>query len=179
MPKYIDLFREHNKNTPHKKLVDTYYELLNQIIEDKKSKEYKKMLLKCEMSLSLIEPLIIETKREFGKFDLTSIPAIEIGANFWSVLNGDKNLTILDEIIDFFPELKPWKETAEKADLMKDLSTKIYAYVKNNNGCIQKDLKEKLKINDGKIISNTIYYMELLNLIKREKEGNSYKLFAQ
>lgn len=178
MSEYIDLYRERNKKTSLKKLVDTYYKLLNNILWHKKSKDYKKMLLECEMSLSLIEPLIIDTKREFGKFDLTSIPAIEIGSNFWAVLKDDKNLNILKELVGFFPELSAWKESIDKAFLMKGISSKINEYVKNNSGCMQKELKKNLNFNDGKLISNTIHYMELLGQIRKEKEGNNIKLFA-
>lgn len=176
MPNYIELFRERNKNAPVKKLVDTYYDLLNQIWQDKKNKDYKKMLIKCEMSLSLIEPLIIETKNEFGSMDLPSIPAIEVGVNFWAILKDDKNLNIVREIVGFFPELEGWKAFLEKAFVMKELSSKIYNYVKDNEGCLQKELKKKLGLADGRAISNTIYYMELLKQISRKKQGDTFSL---
>ena len=179
MSKLIEKFREKHKNVSSSKLVDEYYDLLSRIQECKKAKEFKKMLRYCQKSISLLEPLIEQTKKEFGVFDIRSIPAIEIGSIFWAIYGDEAQLLNLKEIIEFFPELEPWKKTIEKAFLMKDLAQRIYQYVKDNEGCLQKELKKALGVNEGRLISNVVYYMELVGKLERKKMGNTYALFCK
>jgi len=179
MSNLVEKFREAHKGTPPNKLVDAYFNLLNKILECKKRKDFNKMLMYCQMSLSLLEPLIKQWKKEYGAFDIQGIPAIEVGSIFWAIYRAEGQLLNLKEIVECFPELEPWKETVKKAFLIKDIASKIYQYVKNNQGCLQKGLKKSLGIEDGRLISNTIYYMELVGKVKRKKIGTTYSLFTE
>lgn len=179
MSKLIDKFRKGHKGRPLSKLVDAYFDLLDKIRESKRKKKFKKMLTYCQMSLSLLEPLIEQTKREFGTFDIKSIPAIETGAVFWAIYGAEGQLLNIKEVVEYFPELEPWKEDVKRAFTMKELASKIYQYVRENKGCEQKELKKALGVEDGKLISNVIHYMELVKKIKRKKAGNTYLLFAK
>ncbi len=178
MSKLIEKFRELNRNSPISKLTNEYFQLLADIQELKKRENFKKMLEYCQKSLQLIEPLIVDTKRQYGKFDIKSIPAIEIGATFWAINKAKDKLLNIKEIVDYFPELNPWKETVKEAFIKKDIASKIYQYVKNNEGFEQKRLKEVLTIKDGRLISYVCYYMELIGRLKRKKKGNTYSLFV-
>jgi len=176
IPNVINIFRKNNLGKSTKKLVDNYYWLLNKIEESKKNKNFSKMLEFCQASLSLIEPLIIEIKNMYGSFDIKSIPAIEIGCNFWAILGQKGQLMNIKEVIDFYPELEPWKETIEYSFKKQKLAAKIYKYVRANEGVKQKDLKNLMKFNDGNLIGNVCYYMDLLGKLRRIKLGNSYIL---
>jgi len=62
---------------------------------------------------------------------------------------------------------------------MKDLASKIYRYVKNNEGCLQKDLKKVLGVEDGKLVSIVVYYMSIVGKLDRKEAGNTYSLFVK
>lgn len=179
MSNLVEKFREAHKGVPPKKLVDTYFTLLGKIEECKRKRDFNTMLMHCQMSISLLESLIEQTKKEFGSFDINSIPAIELGSTFWAIYGIEGQLLNLKEVIDYFPELKPWEGIVERAFTMKDLASRIYQYVKNNDGCLQKDLKKALEVEDGRLISNAIYYMELIGKIERKKTGKTYYLSAK
>jgi len=66
MSNLIEKFREAHKGVPLNKLVDAYFDLLTKIEECRRKKDFRKMLMHCQMSLSLLEPLIEQTKKEFG-----------------------------------------------------------------------------------------------------------------
>jgi hypothetical protein len=176
MSELIVRFRQINRGKPVNELVDNYYFLLDKIQQYKKNKDFNKMLENCQMSLPLIEPLIVETKRQYKTFDISSIPAIEIGSTFWAIYGDEVQLNNIKEIVYYFPELEPWKEEIDNSYYIKDLASKIYNYVKENPGVEQKSLKKMLNVDDGRIIANVCYYMELTNKLKRRKVGNTYNL---
>jgi len=179
MSNLIEKFREAHKGVPLNKLVDAYFDLLTKIEECRRKKDFRKMLMHCQMSLSLLEPLIEQTKKEFGTFDISGISAIEVGSIFWAIYGAEGQLLNIKEVVEYFPELEPWKETIKKAFTIKELAQKIYQYVTDNKGCLQKELKKALGVEDGKLTSNVVYYMELVGKLERKKVKNTYSLFAE
>ena len=176
--KLIEKYRILNKGTPITKLVNKYFELLGDIQELKTEENFKKMLKYCQRSLQLLDPLINDTISQYGSFDIKSIPAIEIGVSFWAIIEDTDKLLIVKEIVDYFPELNPWKEIVKEAFVQKDTASEISKYIKNNKGFEQKNLKKVLSNNDGRMISYVCYYMALMGRLKREKKGNTYLLFV-
>ncbi len=179
MPNLVEKFREKNKGVPPKKLVDTYYTFLDKINECKRKKDFDSMLMHCQLSISLLEPLINETKREFGTFDIKSIPAIEVSSIFHAIYGEKGQLLNLKEIVEYFLELEPWKKTIEEAFTMEELASRIYQHVKDNEGCLQKELKKTLGVEDGRQLSRIVYYMELVGKLKRKTSGNTHSLFVK
>ena len=179
MSNLVEKFREKHKGVPLKELVDTYYILLGKIGECKRKKDFDAMLMHCQLSISLLEPLIEESKKEWGSFDIQSIPAIELGSIFHAIYGEEGQLLNLKEIVEYLPEIEPWKKTIEKAFAMKELASNIYQHVKANDGCLQKELKEALRVEDGSLVSNVVYYMALVGKLDRGKRGNTYALFTK
>jgi len=175
MPKLIEKFRELNRDSSMNKLTSEYFQLLVDIQELKKRGNFKKMLKYCQKSLQFIEPLVVDTKRQYGEFDIQSVPAIETGATFWAASGDEDRLLDIKEIVDYFPELNPWRQTVKEAFADKDLAFKIYEHVKNNKGFEQKRLKDVFK-EDSESISSVCYNMALVGRLKREKKGNTYLL---
>jgi hypothetical protein len=89
--------------------LDKYYYYLNMITENVRN-GYNYMVLKyCDLSLPLVPLLIEETKKNFGEFDITSIPAIELGAKIWSHQGNEAKIKELESLVNSRPELAPWK----------------------------------------------------------------------
>jgi len=95
--------------------IDNYYYYLNMITENVRN-GYDDIVLKyCELSLPLIPPLIEKAKKDFGKFDINTIPAIELGAKLWSYQENLKKIKEIEVLIDTYPELEPWRIHLERA----------------------------------------------------------------
>ena len=95
--------------------LDRYYYYLNMITENVRN-GYNDMVLKyCEMSLPLIPHLIEETKKNYGEFDIMTIPAIELGAKIWSHQGNEEKIKELERLVDAFGELTHWKIHIERA----------------------------------------------------------------
>jgi len=102
--------------------VDKYYYYLNMITENVRN-GYDLMVLKyCELSLPLIPQLIEAAKRDSGEFDLTTIPAIELGARLWSRQGRKDKIDELSRLVSAYPELSPWRIHIDRArDTLSEL----------------------------------------------------------
>ena len=95
--------------------VDKYFYYVNMITENVRN-GYNFMVLKyCELSLQLIPPLIENTKRFSGEFDITNIPAIELGAKIWSYQGRRDKIDELSRLVSSYPELSPWQVHIDRA----------------------------------------------------------------
>jgi hypothetical protein len=95
--------------------VDKYFYYLNMITENVRN-GYNFMVVKyCELSLPLIPSLIENTKRYSGEFDITNIPAIELGAKIWSYQGRRDKIDELARLISSYPELSPWQVHIDRA----------------------------------------------------------------
>lgn len=153
--------------------VDEYFQLLNFISESKKKKNFEKMLLYCDNSLPKIPALIRETKRDYGKFDLKSIPAIEIGLIFWAAYENKSKILQVQSLVNKYPDLEPWKTNVNEAFENLDLVSKIMELLKKSS-VKQSEIKTIMGQNDGKKISNILYYLDQIGKVERVKNGNSY-----
>ena len=95
--------------------IDRYYYYLNMITENVRN-GYNYMVLKyCNLSLPLIPLLIEQNKKEFGEFDITTLPAIELGAQLWSYQGNREKIKEIEGLIDSHPELEPWRIHLDRA----------------------------------------------------------------
>jgi hypothetical protein len=95
--------------------VDKYYYYLNMITENVRN-GYNLMVVKyCGLSLPLIPSLIENTKRSSGEFDVTNIPAIELGAKIWSYHGRRDKIDELARLVSAHPELSPWQIHIDRA----------------------------------------------------------------
>lgn len=131
------------------------------------------MLLYCDNSLPKIPALIKETKREYGSFDLKSIPAIEIGLNFWAVFENKAKLTQVQILVNQYPDLEPWTKNVNESFETLDLVCKIIELLKKSS-VKQNEIKSIIGQTDGKKVSNVIYYLDLIGKVEKVKNGNTY-----
>jgi hypothetical protein len=155
--------------------VDDYYKLLNLILESKKKKNFEKMLSYCDNSLPKIPALIKETKHDFGSFDLKSIPAIEIGLIFWAVFENRSKITKIQNLVNQYPDLEPWKNNVNESFETLDLVNKIMGLLKESS-IKQNEMKLMIGQIDGKKVSNILYYLDLIGKVERVKNGNTYEV---
>ena len=95
--------------------VDKYFYYVNMITENVRN-GYNLMVLKyCELSLPLVPALIENAKRFSGEFDITTIPAIELGARIWSYQGRRDKIDELARLVSAHPELSPWQVHIDRA----------------------------------------------------------------
>ncbi|MEW6144618.1 MAG: hypothetical protein AB1598_06315 [Thermodesulfobacteriota bacterium] len=95
--------------------VDKYYYYVNMITENVRN-GYNFMVVKyCDLSLPLIPSLIEYTKRFSGEFDVTTVPAIELGARIWSHQGRRDKIDELASLVSAHPELSPWQLHIDRA----------------------------------------------------------------
>lgn len=95
--------------------IDKYYYYLNMITENVRN-GYNYMVLKyCDLSLPLIPRLIEQNKRDFGEFDIKTLPALELGARLWSHQGNLEKIKEIETLINSHPELKHWTIHLERA----------------------------------------------------------------
>ncbi|NPV01422.1 MAG: hypothetical protein HPY53_08575 [Brevinematales bacterium] len=118
--------------------------------------------------------------KEFGKFDLSSIPALQVAGEIYALKGMKEKIDILKDIVYFFSDLFDWRDFIENQYNELKIAKTILEYIKNNPGFHQNKIKAALELNqDGRYIAGLIKRMESYNLIKRKKEGNNYNLFLE
>ncbi len=95
--------------------IDRYYYYLNMITENVRN-GYNYMVLKyCDLSLPLIPILIEQNKKSVGEFDITTLPAIELGAKLWSYQGNVEKIKEIEDLVNSHPELEPWRIHLDRA----------------------------------------------------------------
>ncbi len=95
--------------------IDTYYYYLNMITEYVRNRYDDRVLHYCELSLPLIPALIEHEISHTGEFDISTIPAIELGARLWALSGNEQKLNELQHLVASHPELAPWQLHIDKA----------------------------------------------------------------
>ena len=156
---------------------NNYWGLLDQIQDCKKRHEYRDMLISCEKSLLLLNKLVSETKKEYRRFDIQSIPAIEIGCQYWSALGEHGKLLQVKHVVDSIPEIKAgWGEKVDQALENENLSKKLKYFIAHNPGFLQNKLGKALNVS-GRITSQLVHVLENMDIIIRVKKDKSYELY--
>lgn len=172
----MEKFRKHNKEYSVHELVDQYFVLMDKIQKAQRDRNYSKLIQFCQMSLALIEPFIQQSKQMYGKFVASSIPAIEVVLPHYAILGQRGQIENIREMIDYFPELEPWRRLVDEAFEMNKIAGKLYKYLKENPNTLQKNLKKIFSSEDRNLIYRVLHYMESHNKIEKIKSGNTYAL---
>jgi len=155
----------------------SYYELLCKIQDNQRKGNYYEMLDCCEKSLPLLSDLVRDTVKQYGIWDINSIPAIEIGCRFWSALNNIEALEKVKTTINQIPKIqKDWGDFVESSFDDANFSILLQKFIGDNAGIKQNCLSKYLNI-PGRDISRIINTLEKLSIIKRIKDNKTYLLY--
>lgn len=154
-------------------LNNLYFETLEKIQKADKENKISELLLNCQISIGLVEPLICYNYKYYNSFDIKSIPAIYKGLIYFSVNGIIGQLKNIADIIDFFDELKFHKSDVEEAFERVKLSSRIYNTIKINGDFQQSKLKKELDFDNGRFIASTVGYMIRADKLDKYKIGKS------
>ena len=153
-----------------------YFRLLGAIQDWQAKRQYRKMLECCAKSLPVLPALVSDCKRQYGRFDISSIPAIEIGCRYWAALNDKNSLEAVDDAIKFIPELREgWSDLVRAAFVDERLAKVIQDHIEEHPGTLQNRLGKLLNVS-GRDTSRIVRTLTNLGRIDRRKSGNTYEL---
>lgn len=159
-----------------KENVAFYFLLLGKILEYQKNQQWDEMFACCLRSLPILPDLVSQTKREFGRFDINGIPAIEIGCRYWAAMGDSVSLDAVSKAVSEIPVIKrQWEAVIDEAYEDLKISRMILEYVSAHPGTLQKELGDKLGI-PGKESSRIIKTLTNLGRIIRTESGKTYEL---
>ena len=156
---------------------DRYFALMESIHEAMAAKRYAVVLQHAYESLPLIPGWIGETKREYDSFDITEIPAIELAARFSAAQGDVERLESLRSWVASIPELQPWVSVVDDRIVSAQTYSRIIVLVTEQPGFHQNALPGALDV-PGRITSRLVADMDALGVIRREKAGKTYALYA-
>jgi DNA polymerase-3 subunit epsilon len=155
---------------------DRYFRELEQIHFAMGTHQYEKALRLSYESLPLVPGFVKAWSREYGRFDITGIPCIEVAARF-SAAQGD--LARLEQLRSWacaMPELEPWLAIIDQRMEGARAQPRILELVRSHPGHLQSALPNSLGIS-GRVTGRLVVDMEYLGLLERIASGKSYELY--
>ena len=157
--------------------MNQYYSLMESMEQACSKMQYDQAI---EVSLKAIEEipqLVRDTVREYGQWDIKSLPPLEFACNYLPVMCRHDDLQHIREIIQSLPKLAYWRDEVDLAIKRVKIMDKIKTLVFTNPGFIQANVGKELGV-ENRIISNMFYYAVKFGVIHREKEAKSYRLYS-
>ncbi len=127
-------------------------------------------------NLDYILVWVKETCREYGSFDIRTIPALQQGGTVLALLGDDQGLDRMREIVSSAPELQPWVEKVGQHQDDRRLFQAILEAVAAHPSCLQTEVKNLVDETDGRRVANLISYLEKSGKIVRIRSGRTYRL---
>lgn len=156
--------------------VQTYFGLLDRIRSRQAAHDYLSMLECCAQSLPLLPSLVSDTKRQFGAFDICSIPAIEVGCRYWAALQDGAKLRKVAEVVKRVPTLKEgWGDIVDDAFADMALAAKIESCIAKNPGLLQTKLGKAVGA-PGRDTARIVATLENLSRVVRTRAEKTYEL---
>lgn len=159
------------------KTTDAYFKIMGNMQEAVSKRNYSRAANLARKNLEQIPTFVRSWKQESGSFDLSSIPALEIGGTMLAIVGDDEGLAEMRRVISSNRDLQPWAETIAQHEEDRKLFTAILKAVKQNPGCRQTDMKSLVGTENGRRVSTLIGWLEKAGKISREKQGKTYALW--
>lgn len=140
-------------------------------------RDYERAACLARENLRQVPAFVRTTKRSYGSFDISSVPALEVGGTLLALVGDHEGLAELRRIVTSNRDLDPWIGTIEQHEEDRRLFTAILEAVQQNPGCRQTDMKSLVGIEDGRRVSTLIGWLEKAGKITREKQGKTYAIW--
>jgi hypothetical protein len=157
--------------------VDQYYREIDLVESLRKRGKSADALQVALANVARVHALVAWTIREYGSFDLKSIPPIEEGADIAAILGDTSALRNIRSVVESRPELAPWQEWVNEAEQDLQSVRAIRQLVLEEPGVIQSSVGKRIGI-ETRRASDLTYRLAQAGLLRREKSGRSYELFS-
>ena len=157
---------------------ESYFDTLARLQDAISKREYENAGIFVRQNLEQIPGWVKENRREYGSFDIPSIPALQQGGTVLALLGDDRGLARMHEIVSTIPEFQARAEAVERHLDDRRLFQAIVEAVTAHPNCLQTEVKKLVDEADGRRIANLISYLEKSGKIVRVKTGRTYKLLT-
>ena len=155
---------------------DAYFDTMSRMQEAVSNRNFEVAArLVCE-NLRYIPHWVRETRREYGSFDIGTIPSLQQGGTVLALVGDDEGLAQLHEVVSSVPELEPWAEGVERHQQDRRLFEAIQQVVAAQPNRLQTEIKGLIGEDDGHRVAKLISYLEKAGKIVRVKAGRSYRI---
>lgn len=155
-----------------------YFDLMEKMERARSQKRYYQALDFALEAVRWLPQLVKDTINEFGQWDIKRLPPLEYACHYLAVLRRRDDLRRIQTLLKSVPELSEWLSGVDFAIKQADLMDRIESFLLESPGFIQSKLGKALGV-EGREVSNLMYYVELLGLVRREREGQSYRLYLE
>jgi hypothetical protein len=153
-----------------------YFATLGKLQEAISKRDYEHAARFARENMHQISAFVRSTQREYGSFDISSIPALQQGGTMLALSGDDKGLKEMREIVSSIPELESWSSSVDRHEEDMRLFAAILKAVAKNSGCMQTDVKKLIGTEDGRRVATLISWLEKAGRLNRTKKGRSFAL---
>lgn len=162
--------------TDRRRVSDAYFETMAAMQAAISKQNYKEAGRMARENLGHLAEWVKESERDYGSFDIRSIPVLEQGGTVLALLGDDTSLARMQRIIASVSALAPWSSAGDEHQRDQHLFRAILDAVTAHPNCLQTEVKELVGENDGRRIAHLISYLEKAGRIVRVKAGRSHKI---
>ena len=183
VPRLVEAGRKAYSHLSIDDAMSLYFDLKNKRQAAWKARDINALLRWSMGSLSLTERRL-ECDANMDKItgDATEdsyIDSIYYACRFLPHIAARGQLENVRELVEFFSQLRSYRETVKLAFQSIETVKAIRAHLKDNPGTKQNRMKKTLNYEDGRHLSLLIKDMETMGQIERRKSGNTYELYLQ
>jgi hypothetical protein len=161
---------------PPDRPISRYFSSFDQIKEKKRANDYGGAFAIAWSSLELLPTVVDESVKEYGSWDISTIPPLDYACEHLSICRDTEKLNAVRGILLSRKELEPWLAHVDQALADVALLDNILRHISENPGTLQRSLGRALQA-DGRRIASLLYHAAQRRLIHRTKAGNSYNLY--
>ncbi|HWP92591.1 MAG TPA: J domain-containing protein [Thermodesulfobacteriota bacterium] len=158
-------------------MTDDYFSTMAKMQEAISKRDYERAAQMARENMHQVPAFVRCTKQSYGSFDISSIPAFEVGGTMLALMGDDEGLAEMRGIVISDYDLEPWINVIEQHEEDRRLFENILEVVQQNPGCRQTDMKSLVGTEDGRRVSNLIGWLEKAGKIMREKQGKTYAIW--
>jgi hypothetical protein len=153
-----------------------YFEVMGQLQEAISKRDYTRAADLARKNMRQVSAFVSGWKRESGKFDIASIPALEHGGTMLALAGDTDGLRQMRSLVTATRELAPWISVVDQHDEDLLLFAAVLHAVAAQPGCLQTSIRTLVGAADGRRLGTLISWLEKAGKIRRAKSGSTYSL---
>ena len=159
-----------------RRVSDAYFDTMSRMQAAVSNRDFVGAARLVRENLQYVPDWVKETCRDYGSFDIRTIPALQQGGTVLALVGDDDGLARMREIIASALELEPWAEEVQRHHQDRRLFEAILQVVAAQPNCLQTEVKGLVGEENGRRVANLISYLEKAGKIARVKSGRTYRL---
>lgn len=171
-----ELVVHRSSRSRERRVSDAYFDTMSRMQAAVSNRDYKGAAQLVRENLQYLPDWVKETRREYGSFDIGSIPTLQQGGTVLALVGDDEGLARMRKIVASVPDLEAWAEEVERHQHDRRLFEAILELVAAQPNCLQTDVKGLICEEDGRRVANLLWYLDKAGKIVRVKAGRTYRL---